>query len=394
MTGRSLLRFSLTLCLLANPFCAPAQELVISPSHDSFFVGGVGDPVVVIGDLKANLDNPALTYIAPPSIGTSSALKPHGLAMVSANQALVTHISVQQQGLYLGAIDIIDTLNARRTGTIIIRDYQTDGLGTVAVNPAKNTALVFSGDSNKKLFVIAAPFTSTSTVTEVTMPSNGGSAQTHAIVFDANGRAYVGHGAGISALDPPYTSIAFTIPVAPFVAQVRGRAVALSHDGSILGTTVDNDALVQIVHAPFSAASTATTISVPNARALNALSFTPDDSQLLITDDRAASDGPKVFAISAPYTVDPHIETLAAGPATMTTAFEDIDISADGNFAALSGGSESYHDPVVVLQAPFTAQGVRAHPIAIPPLVIFPTITTRWADEAQVQPDSGRNRYR
>ena len=368
MRARNTVSFLLTIILLASQHDVASQELVISPAHDYDFVGGVGDPVVIIGDLKANLDKPALTYVAPPTIGASSALKPHGLAMVSADLALVTHISVQLQGLSLGAIDIIDTLNARRTGTIIIPDYQTDGLGTVAVNPAKDTALVFSGDSNKKLFVISAPFTSASTVTEVTMPSNGGSAQTHAIVFDANGRAYVGHGAGISALDPPYTSIAFTISVAPFVAQVRGRAVALSHDGSIIGTTVDNDALVQILHAPFSAASTATTISVPNARALNALSFTPDDSQLLVTDDRAASDGPKVFAISAPYSFDATIETLAAGPATMTTAFEDIDISADGNFAALSGGSESYNDPVVILQAPFTAQGVRVHPIVIPPL--------------------------
>ncbi len=357
----------LTLYLLAVHVEAQSQELVITPTHDFDFVGGDGDPVVIIGDLKSNLSNPALTYVAPPTIGTSSALKPHGLTMVSANQALVTHFAVQHGGLYLGAIDIIDTVNARRTDTIEIPDYQTDGLGTVAINPAKNTALVFSGYSNNTLFVISGPFTSTSTVTEVTMPSNGGSAQTHAVVFDDNGRAYVGHGAGISALDPPYTSIAFTISVAPFVAQIRGRAVALSHDGSIMATTVDNDALVQILHAPFSASSTSTTISVPNARALNALSFTPDDSQLLITDDRAASDGPKVFAIGAPYSVAATIETLAAGSAEVTSAFEDIDISADGNFAALSGGTET-SDPIVILQAPFTAQGVRVHPLPIPPI--------------------------
>ena len=33
------------------------------------------------------------------------------------------------------------------------------------------------------------------------------------IVFNSAGRAFVYHSTGISVLDPPYTAIAFTIPV-------------------------------------------------------------------------------------------------------------------------------------------------------------------------------------
>jgi hypothetical protein len=76
---------------------------------------------------------------------------------------------------------------------------------------------------------------------------------------------------------------------------------------------------------------------------------------------------PQVFAISAPFDVNAPIETLAAGP-SQTEGFEDIDISADGQFAALSGGTQSADGPLVVLHAPFTAAGVTAYPIYIPPL--------------------------
>ena len=335
---------------------AIAQELVITPDHDVQYTGASGDPVVVIADLAATLPQPPLIYVAP-SMG-QQVLKPQGLALFSAHLALATHVS----GFGLGSIDIIDTALAQRIDNLVITGYESDGLGTLAVNPAKTHLLVFSGLSNNKLFVVPAPFSSTSSATAVTMPSNGGTAQTHAIAFDnPSGRAYVGHVNGISALDPPYTSIAFTIPLPPSTGYIRGRAVAMSSDGSILASTTYSDAKVQVLRTPFSATSIPTTLSIDNAARLDGLTFMPDGSQLLVVD----SANPKVYAIAAPFDTNSTVETLTAS--NVDQGYEDIDISADCKYAALSGDDEN-GDPLVILRAPFTGAGVSVLPVNIPPI--------------------------
>jgi hypothetical protein len=365
---------------------ATAQELVIAPTHDYTFQTG-GDAVVVIADLKQNLSLPPLAYIAPTGSGVLP-VKAHGLALFSASGALASRIShVCSAGT--GAIDILDTVSAQRVDTLQIPDYANDGYGTLAVSPAKTHLLVFSGCSGSKLFVVPAPFSSTATVSEVSMPSNGGTAQTHAIVFDAaTGRAYVGHATGISALDPPYTSIAFTIALPASTGFVDGRAVALSPDGNVLASTANQDAKVQVLHAPFSAASTPTTLTIPGAVLLDALQFTPDGNQLLVVDSKSsqgrgaelvasvasasavsattASANGTAYAIAAPFDTNADIQTLDTGIAG--DGFEDIDISADGQFAALSGGTESPDTPLVILRAPFTTAAMRVYPIDLPPL--------------------------
>jgi hypothetical protein len=390
------------IAVLSTSFSAVAQELVITPVHDYGNSGFTGDPVVVIADLASSLPQPPLIYIAPASDGNFPFLKPHALALVSANLALVSHLSNLAGGA--GAIDIIDTVQAQRIDRFTISGYENDGFGTFAINPARTHLLVLSGLSGDTLFVVPAPFSASSIASSVQMPGNGGTAQTHAIVFDdQTGRAYVGDRSGISALDPPYTSIAFTIPLPGAGGDtVRGRAVALSPDGATLASTIYGDAQVQMLHAPFSAASAPTALTVAGALALDGLAFTPDGTRLLVVDSlvpsaqapaalstvfsnvaanapsRAVAAGsgntapdtagiPQVFAISAPFDVNAPIETLAAGP-SQTEGFEDIDISADGRFAALSGGTQSADGPLVVLHAPFTAAGVTAYPIYIPPL--------------------------
>jgi len=368
---------------------AIAQELVIAPAHDYPFQTG-GDAVVVIADLKQNLSLPPLSYIAPTGSGELP-VKAHGLTLFSASGALASRIS-HVCSFGNGAIEILDTVTAQRVDTLQIPDYANDGYGTLAVNPAKTHLLVFSGCSSSKLFVVSAPFSSTATVSEMTMPSNGGTAQTHAIVFDAaTGRAYVGHAAGISALDPPYTSIAFTIALPASAGFVAGRAVALSPDGNVLASTANHDAKVQVLHAPFSAASTPTTLTIPGAVLLDALQFTPDGNQLLVVDSKnalgraetvasdvsgvvitsavsatTASANGTAYAIAAPFDANADIQTLDTGIAG--DGFEDIDISADGQFAALSGGTESADTPLVILRAPFTATAMRVYPIDLPPL--------------------------
>ncbi len=381
---------------------AVAQELVVTTGHDYTYSGATGDPVVVIGDLASSLPQPSLIYIAPSDNGILPFLKPHALALASANLALASHLSNDAGGN--GAIDIIDTVQAQRIDHFTIPGYENDGYGTFAINPAGTHLLVFSGFSANTLFVVAAPFSASSIASSVQMPGQGGTAQTHAIVFDsATGRAYVGDRSGISALDPPYTSIAFTIPLpGAGGGAVAGRAVALSPDGDTLASTIYDDAQVQVLHAPFSGASVPTALTVTGALVLDGLAFTPDGTKLLVVDAHvpgaqapaapwtvpsdvmanASSDAvaagsriatpdtagiPQVFAISAPFDINAPIETLAAGP-SQTEGFEDIDISADGQFAALSGGTQSADGPLVVLRAPFTAAGVTAYPIYIPPL--------------------------
>lgn len=381
---------------------AVAQELVVTTVHDYTYSGATGDPVVVIGDITSSLPQPPLIYVAPSGNGSLPFLKPHALALVSANLALVSHLSNDAGGN--GSIDVIDTVQAERIDHFTMPGYENDGYGTFAINPAGTHLLVFSGFSGNTLFVVPAPFSASSTASNVQMPGQGGTAQTHAIVFDnATGRAYVGDRSGISALDAPYTSIAFTIPLpGAGGGTVLGRAVALSPDGDTLASTIYADAQVQVLHAPFSAASVPTTLTVPGALLLDGLAFTPDGTKLLVVDamvpsaqvpaapwaapsnvmanvpSRAIAAGsgnaapetagiPQVFAISAPFDINAPIETLAAGP-SQTEGFEDIDISADGQFAALSGGTQSADGPLVILRAPFTAAGVTAYPIYIPPL--------------------------
>ncbi len=94
--------------VLALSIPLAAQELVVTPYHDFAYVGGTGDPVVVIADLAATLPQPPLIYIAPPADQDGPFLKPHGLTLFSANLALVSH-STDSNGQCCGAIDIIDT---------------------------------------------------------------------------------------------------------------------------------------------------------------------------------------------------------------------------------------------------------------------------------------------
>jgi hypothetical protein len=386
--GQAFVLFAASILLLQGE--ANAQGLVIAPSHDGLFEPENGDPLVIIPDLSRALLNPQFVFAAPPSLSaTGYALKPHGLAVVSENTAIVTHLagaSIYGQG----ELDIIDTVHATRTGIIDIPDYRLDGGGSVAVNPAKTHLLLFSQRSAQKLFVVAAPFSASSVVNEVAMPSNGGYAQVRAIAFDnATGRAFVGQRDAISALDPPYTSIAFTIPFSP--SAQYGRSVALSSDGSVMVTTNGVDNLVQVLHAPYSNTSTPVAVSIPPATTLDGLTFVSGDRQLLVVDSTASAGNVNVslgvdeavfgsqipsmlasnptlqaYAISAPFAPTSTVEVLDTGLTGI--GFEDVDVSADGRFAALSG-QDDYGVPLVILQAPFTAAGVRTSVFDIPALM-------------------------
>ncbi len=354
------------LALLAGAMVAlaipvAAQELVVSTAHDLQYDGILGEPVVVIADLADYFAAPRLTYVAPQGSPGWPVLKPHGLSLLAADRALVGQFP-------LGGIDIIDTVQGTLVDHFTIPAWQTasDGYGTLALNPAATHLLIVSARPANTLFVVSAPFSATSTASLVALPASGGTAQTHAIAFDAaTGRAFVGHLQGISVLDPPYTAIAFTIPLPPGSGTNGGRAVSLAPDGQTLLSTLAADNKVAIVHAPFSAAATVESLQVNGASLLDAASFVPDGSLALCVDALLPD---RVFALHAPFSAQTMVDTLAFSvPPTAVSGYEDVDISSDGRFAALSGGTQT-GEPLIVLEAPFSVAGVRSHVIPIPAL--------------------------
>jgi len=342
-----------------------AQELVLTPAHD-FSNVAFPAPVVVFPDFGGGFPNPPRSYVSPLD---TPRLDGHGLALVAANRALVSQI------LSGGKVMLLDTANATRIDSYLLPHPTPtpttwyDGYGTLAVNPAKTHVLAVT--SLDTLWVIAAPFDHTAAVTMLALPSSTGTAQTRAIAFDSTtGRAYIALRTGIAVVDPPYTSVAFTIPSINGLGGAVG-AIALSPDNATLVATGDPTGYgpdLRIFHAPFSAASVPEVLTIPGAF-LNGMTFTPDGNKVLVVEFSAFSAPPgfpRIYAVAAPFSATSTVETLLiAALGVGQSGFEDIDISADGQLAALSGGSIN-PDPLVVLKAPFTAAGFSSALIDIP----------------------------
>jgi len=344
-----------------------AQELVLAPEHT---VGSnpYSAPVVVFPDFGGGLPNPPRSYVLPLDYPPLDA---HGLALVAADRALSGQVSTQ-------SVNLLDTANATRIESYPLPQPSPspstwyDGLGTLAANPARTHVLAVS--KLDTLWVIPAPFDSTAVVTMLTLPSGTATPQTRAIAFDSTtGRAYVAVRTGIVVVDPPYTSVAFTIPGSNGVVGGQVGAIALSPDNATLvvttGTATGYTPDLRIFHAPFSVASVPEVLTIPGSN-LNGMTFTPDGSKVIVVEFAkfsAPPGSPRVYAVTGPFSAASTVETLLiAALGVNHSGFEDIDISADGQLAALSGGSSFEPDPLVVLKAPFTAAGFSATLIDIP----------------------------
>ena len=314
----------------------PYQVLVASPSGTPH----PGDPVVVFPDAKNNPSQHNLLTSNLPADAT-----PGGVAFGGADIALITdarhprvYVVQISTAALLGTIDIssVNPVSANGPGTT-----------TIAVAPGFGEVLI-AGPST--LGVIHAPFNSSSTVTTVALPS-GQSPTT--IAFAANGRAFIYAPAfNISVSDPPYTSIAFSIPITTF------GAMATSPDGNTLLVTDSRSNRIAIYQGPLSASTTPSTLTITDAQKLSPIAITPDGTTALvcsITDDRA-------FAIAAPFSSSSTIENLplpshdSAAPGALAIA-----ISGDSQFAMLGGAPAlAQQANLVTLRAPFTAAGVQA----------------------------------
>ena len=353
-----------------------AQELVLSTAR-----GGTPPiamaPTIIYPDLGATLPYPVNLLVAPePDGGFPPWENAHGLALLGTDRAVTTRLTT-------GEIHIIDTANAATISEFVLPGF--NGIGTLAIDPAETKLFAFSGDQlgNNKLYVVDAPFTLSSPVTTLILPGNGGTANSHAIAFDRiSGRAFVGHSTGISVIDPPYASIAFTIPVAGSDDPRAGQLVSLSPDGDILATT-SYQASINIVHAPFSASSTAIVLSPPGAQYLGGIAFAPDGSKLLVTDAASGPSVARAFAVSAPFNAGAAIEALPIADDLVSSGLEDVDISADGQLAALTGNDDNTGQPLIVIKAPFTAAAMTVYPIHIPLMPDYTAYGGRGAGTAR-----------
>ncbi len=318
-----------------------------APQRAIFTTTGKSKRVVVFNDANA----PGTQNLVP---GLPADANPHGVSLFSADQALVCDFSgFRIFVVRLSTASLISTIDTTGAGY--------EGWGTIAVAPSLATALAMGGLSQTggSLKVIQAPFGPGSTITQVGLPGEMKTFQTQGIVFNSAGRAFVYHTTGISVLDPPYASVSFTIP---FAGNDGGGAIAISPDGNTLLTTDLIYNQVQIFHAPFSAATTSTSLAIFNMFRLDGIMVAPNGANAIVVSGVTR----EAASIAAPFTGNSTVELLPIpprppNPGSPETGFEDVGISADGQIAILAGGGleemETDTDPAVIIRAPFTAAG-------------------------------------
>ncbi|MFT3746156.1 MAG: SBBP repeat-containing protein [Pyrinomonadaceae bacterium] len=197
-----------------------------------------------------------------------------GVSFYGTDNALVSdaQFSVASRGIFVIKVSTGALLSTINPGA----GY--NGSGTIAVAPDASTALSAGGTST--LFVVRAPFNESSGIERVTLPGSVHTGQTQAIVFNSAGRAFVAQSSGISVLDPPYSSVAFNIPLSG-----GGGPIAVTPDGSTLlfGKESGTDPGIRIINAPFSSASVAQNLAMPAGQAIAGLAVTPDGTKAIAT---------------------------------------------------------------------------------------------------------------
>jgi uncharacterized repeat protein (TIGR01451 family) len=302
-----------------------------------------GNTAVVLPSPNTALPTPAQTVV--PGLPVDA--KPHGVGYFGSDNALISDFN-------LGRVFNVQISTASLVSTITTSPSY-NGMGTIAVAPGLAHALACGASTT--LSVLHAPFVAGATITTVTLPGPVASYQTQAIGFAPSGRAFVYTTAGISVLDPPYSSIAFTIPVS---GNGSSGALAVSPDGNtLLVTKLTTD--VEIFTAPFTAASTGSVLTIAGTAGLDGIQITPDGTKALVG---AVFANLQAFAISAPFSPGSLVEALPI-PAACTGGFEDVGISADGQLAVFTGNSAGSRLPAAFVRAPFTAAGATSFAVQL-----------------------------
>jgi uncharacterized repeat protein (TIGR01451 family) len=314
----------------AVPASVPAQAIIGT-------VNG-SNQAIVFPSPGTGLPNPTKV----PVTGLAISPQPHGVGYFGSDNAMVSDFGLSRvYVVQISTATVLATINT--TG-------KYNGTGSIAIAPGLTAALASGGATS--VAVIQAPFNASSTITNVTLPGAIAGYQTEAIVFNAAGRAFVYHSTGVSVLDPPYSSVAFTIPV----ANSFSGSIAITPSGNNLLCS-DGSTTIRIFTAPYSALSTPVNLTAPAQ--IDGMMATPDGTKVLAVSYVTAGG---VYAISAPYTASSTIETLPVS-ATFGT-FEDVGISADGQLAIIAGnGGGNAATPFI--QAPFTTAGATVSNVTI-----------------------------
>lgn len=316
-------------------------------------IGTIGDGNLAVVFPRPDQNLPATQQNVVTGLPANA--RPHGVAYFGSDQALISDFGNSNVHVVkISTNSLLETIDT--TG-------KYNGTGTIAVAPDLRFALAAGGaisqqNQNSTLSVIRAPFDASAAITTIELPGQLATYQTQAIVFNSAGRAFVKHTTGISVLDPPYEAIAFTIPI---TTNDGTGALAITPDGNQLLVTHFN-ATLRIFNAPFSATSTPQILTVPGA-ALDGIMVTPDGSQAIT----ASAFSPQVFAVNAPFGSGSTFERLPLAPGVISAGrgFEDVGISADGQFAIITGNSGGAGAAAAFIRAPFTAAEARSYAVDV-----------------------------
>ena len=340
--------------LAACPIAARAEPVIASTDGD-------GALVVVLPDAGNALPMPQFDLVGGFPVGA----RPHGAGYVSDTEALVADFGTPRLfrvsatlGTVLATIDV---------------PSRTNGNGTVAISPDGNAA-IFAGNvgavpnQQSQVAVIRAPFIAGATQNALALPGNVRGFNTQAVAFDAAGRAFICHTAGVSVVDPPYSTVAFTMAA----TRPNGSNCALRRDGGRLVVT-DNVGSVSlaIYDAPFTAASVPLLVPAPaGVGFLSALGPSPDGTALLVAQlDRptgTVTERARLFivreTIAPPGVTWDEIALPAAlqgnncvGTSTACPGFEDMAVNQAGTVAIVTGNSVPANGraPLLVVRNPF-----------------------------------------
>jgi hypothetical protein len=303
-----------------------------------------GAQTAVLGNFQQIYVYPQISFnpgacpaTVPVNTVTGGAGNSHGVGFYGTDFALVSYFGASQiRNVQLSTATVLNTISTTGVGY--------NGTGTIAIAPSLSYAIAAAGNT---AFIFQAPFTAP-TATTVTLPGSVAGYQTEAIVFNSASRAFIAHSGGISVLDPPYTSVAFTIP-GDF------ESVALTPNGNTLLATNLN-AQLGIINGPFSAASTTSFLTIAGT-ALDGITVTPDGSRALVI---SASGTSPLFSIAAPFTTTSTVDVIPF-PAGLGS-FEDISVSSDGLYALATGNNGTN---LGLIRAPFTTAGATSCQIPV-----------------------------
>ena len=360
-----------------NDWEAPQAPLSAQPAI--LAASGASKSVVVFPDPG---NAPASQTVVP---GLPANANPQGVAYYGSDNGLIADVGNSR--IFVVQVStgaLLDTINTTAAGY--------GGSGTLTVSPNQTTALAMGNSTT--LYVIHGPFNASSTISTITLPGSIGSYQTQAIVFNSAGRAFVYTTAGVSVLDAPYTSIAFTMSV----LNIGSGAIAISPNGNTLLFTDLGTTSVGIIQAPFSSASTLTGLTIPGGSNLDGIAIAPDGASAIVVSNGSHH----AAGIAAPFTSSSTVSNIPL-PAGVDQ-FEDVGISSDSQLAILAGGS--INEPAVFVQAPFNGTSVTSNvPLSgvantsrgrgsvrfRPPVTTvgtYPNATTQLAADTTVAPDA------